>query len=77
MSRIEIILIEPYRGEALRSLQQQGKQVMRSEFRGPIFEDGAAKIGPGHVEVRVDGAQYVYPLHTVARVKITKSEGAE
>lgn len=43
----------------------------RNEFTGPLFEGAEeCEIDEGAVHVLIDEVGYVYPLHTVARLKV-------
>lgn len=82
MKKIEIILTEPFRTNAARALSATGRLGEHGikSFPGPTFLDSKAKISAGAVEVTVpNGDIYIYPYHTVARVKVSdvKDQGAE
>lgn len=71
MSRIEIILAEPAQTAAYRASLVHNNELLRSEFRGPVFESAKWKSTPFGLEVHVDGDVYIYPAHTIGRVKIS------
>ena len=75
MSRIEIILNEPYRTTALRARRMSGEQLLDSEFKGPVFASAKYKFNAAGIEVHVgDGTVYFYPAHSFSRVKASPEE---
>ena len=74
MSRIEIILAEPAQSAAYYAALCENNELLRSEFRGPIFADAKYKFTAFGIEVHVDGDVYAYPAHTIGRVKVTAAE---
>lgn len=74
MSRIQIILAEPAQTDAYKALKKQGHDLLRDEFVGPDFADAKYKFNGMGFEVHVDKTVYVYPDHTIARIKITPTE---
>lgn len=71
MSKIEIILSEPAQTNAFLALRKINNQLLRSEFRGPTFASAKYKFNSVGLEVHVDGVVYVYPDHSIARIKIS------
>lgn len=72
MSRIEIILTEPYRVNALRARRLSGEQLLDAEFKGPVFESAKYKFNAAGIEVHVlDGTVYFYPAHSFSRAKMS------
>lgn len=72
MSRIEIILTEPAQTNAYKALLKVDNNLRRSEFFGPCFADAKWKATALGLEVHVDGNVYIYPGHSIARVKISE-----
>lgn len=71
-NRVEIILAEPAQTDAFNALRKRNNQMLRSEFVGPAFEDADVSVGGGFVVVTPkdgSGTRYMYPAHSVARVK--------
>jgi hypothetical protein len=71
MSRIEVILTEPAQTHAFNALAKP-HSLFRSEFEGPVFADAKCKVNALGLEVLVDGVSYIYPAHSIARVKISE-----
>lgn len=75
MSKIEIILNEPGRAEALHARRLAGEQLLAAEFKGPVFADAKCKFNAVGIEVNVgEGVVYFYPAHSFSRVKISPAE---
>lgn len=75
MSKIEIILTEPSRTNALRARRLAGEQLLDSEFRGPVFASAKYKFNAAGIEVHVgEGTVYFYPAHVFSRVKASPEE---
>lgn len=72
MSRIEIILTEPAQTKAYYETLKRNAGLLRAEFRGPVFESAKWKASPVGLEVHVGDDVYIYPAHTIARVKASK-----
>ena len=70
---VKITLAQPHRQEAKAARAARGLDVF-SNFEGPDFRGVEnAHIEDGCVLVEVDSTTvYAYPLHTVARIKVTK-----
>lgn len=71
-NRVEIILAEPAQTDAFNALRKRNNELLRSEFVGPVFLDADVSVGGGFVVVTpkdMTGIRYMYPAHTVARVK--------
>ena len=77
MSRIEIILSEPAQTNAFKALLKVDNNLRRSEFVGPVFADAKYKFNSVGLEVHVDGNIYVYPDHSIARIKIIPTAKVE
>lgn len=77
MSKIEVILTEPSRTSALRAGQKAGKQLLNSEFIGPVFADAKYKFNAQGIEIHADDKVYAYPAHTYSRIKISPSGSVE
>lgn len=65
MSRIEIILNEPYRANALRARRLSGEQLLDAEFKGPVFESAKYKFNAAGIEVH-PGDGTVTSIHRTA-----------
>lgn len=76
MKEIAIIFTPEVREQAAAALLKQGKEVA-SDFSGPIFKSTPGVQLYGHVaggvyNVEVNNSvNYVYPLHTISRIKET------
>lgn len=78
MSRIEIILSEPSQTASYKGCLKHNNELLRSEYRGPIFDDAKYKFNGCGIEVHVGKEEvYFYPAHSIGRVKITPAEVAE
>jgi hypothetical protein len=78
MSRIEIILSEPSQTAAYKASLCKNNELLRSEFRGPVFTDAKYKFNSVGIEVHVAKDEvYFYPAHSIGRVKISPSEVPE
>lgn len=79
----QIHLNEPARTKAAEALfpkagvpaYDAGAERNRAEFTGPHFH-GLDKVsfGENQVLIEIDGAAYMYPMHSIARVKYYTTE---
>jgi len=87
VTHCKIHLAEPFRTAAAAATFPKagvpaydvGADRNRAEFTGPDFYGiKHVAVSEGTVDVVLpDGTTYMYPLHTVARVKVYTTEGAE
>jgi len=75
--KVSIIMSEPSRSDAQRAMVTSGQHCNGFDvnnpraFRGPVFENASCVFEKRLVRVHCDsGELYVYPYHTVNRVKV-------